>query len=277
MRLFEEMPEYGRIQYYNPDYGLGPSPTRDAAQMINYCYSIGLDDQQTYDRVYGKMHRLIDGEIYKPAEDYWRLGMEYYKKYYIERNQVVNRAIFVPKSVLDEIHAINNITIEHILFIAYCVYKVYGLPNPKGYQQATLRAILTYLGLKATDDIITSLVPIEAEGTIFEMQARIIRYRNRHHYLMNMVLTDRFLSLGENDTEGVAISNFVNLWMYYDNYFKLYPVFYCHTCGAIQRCPKNGGRHWYCKPCAKTAHYITNSTVKRNKERQSRGRPSVEK
>lgn len=264
MQLFEEMPEFGLVKYHSP-FGGGTSPTKDCAQMINYFYSLGLDDKQVHAKVWNKMHLDVDSKAYQIAQDYYTLGHAYYQKHYVQENWAKHRSIFIPKSVLETIHSIGNLNAEEFIFIAYCAYKVYDLPNKDCYQYVSFPSIQMVLGHRLTYSEMDCLRPLLDK--VFTMTTRKRYYHKSPRWFNEIGFTDEFMSLGQDENEGIAISNFVNIKLYYERYFGITPTYFCTECGSIQK--KNSMKPpRYCRPCARARKTEQGKEYRRAKMRQ---------
>lgn len=194
---------------------------KEVRNKIESKFSI-LDGSYNYNIKYIKINRIIEQAKQSP--------------------ELVSKSINFSKEELDFIHSFKDVKIERIYFILFCISKFYGnlfyFYDREIFELAQIPWNGQYSKTTFSFLIQNGYLYIEERGMSNNRKIRKLFYS----------LTDKVISLFNEDNIVLTISNYNNIVFYYLNYFKLDKFIFCKDCGSIELWQKNKIR---CPECSK--------------------------
>jgi len=255
--LFEERPEFGEQVYNRGELKLNCFVS-DTARLINYLRSIGKSEDDIKEYVSKLYSKMFETKWHKVSSKYYEMAISYANKRY--SNIPYKESLYIPNAVLEEIHKIGDPASERVIFITYCVYKYYECNIYSFY--TTDEMIEGFARSKLSNGVLGKMS--ERNDNIFDLKMKTIRIKGTPTPTLHIVLSDKLLSL--QDSNGITITNFVNLPMYYDRWAGNGKFYICQNCGAIQKMNKNCKKPTkYCRVCAKKINIQKTAERRKNK------------
>jgi len=256
--LFEERPEFGE-QVYNKGVLNPKKIMSDSIKVIIYLKTLQKTDDEIRKTITKMLSEILVGDMRKAIPKYCDMALlEANKKYDVRIN---TEPLYVPLSVLEEIKKINDSKMEKIAFVTYCVYKYYHCK---------------VFDFQTTDDLIEACAKCKINPEVFrrlsrdkvmDLKVRSVRFRDSVVPMLHIELADYFFKL--QDSNGITITNFVNLPMYYDRWAGNGKFYICQNCGAIQKvASRSNHTPKYCRICAKKVDNRRRVESRRNKAKK---------
>lgn len=207
-----------RLYLYN---GLSEEETRE---KIEEKFSF-LDNSYNYNIKYLKINKIMQQAIKSP--------------------QLISKSISFSKKELDFIHNFNNIRIEKIYFILFCMSKFYNNLFYFKDREVFNLADVPWNG-QNSKNIFSYLI----QNNYLNVEERGIANNRKIRKLFYSIPTSILEELKE-EKQIIEITNYKNIIYYYLQYLNIGKYIVCKKCGCIESDTEKGRTKEFCNECGR--------------------------